>query len=199
MRFFFITIYLTIYLSLQAQVPKASGYEWRWAVFHPVAAVKVRKISRQCEQLAKPQLLSQQLDSFNNGGRADAFRHCFFMAAYAQKIRIKKLRKLGIAHEKNNYRQFLRSKNEEGEVPDSLGSVMDLQNNELGFTLGAGNRQLPLEELMKRCLQEIRAGKAVIMKRNSKGRYLDCSGKELDLTSYSHSWSIPKCLVSSGF
>jgi hypothetical protein len=119
------------------------------------------------------------------------------MAAFSQKIGTRKLRTLGIAHEKANYRAFRRSETEEGELPDSLGSVMDLVNNELGFKIGCENKKMGLEELKQRCIEEIKAGKALIMKRDAFGKYLDCEGKEIDLKMYTHQWNIPKCLVSS--
>ncbi|MCE3260239.1 MAG: hypothetical protein K0S12_1880, partial [Bacteroidetes bacterium] len=136
-------------------------------------------------------------DHFSNGGKLDAYRHVFFMAAFAQKVKVKKLRKLGKAHEKGNYLQFKRFSLEDGEIPDSLGTVMDLHNNEIGLSLGASNKTLPLPELEKLALEEIAKGKALIMKRRSDGSYTDCSGSYTDLKLYIKTWNIPKCLVSS--
>jgi hypothetical protein len=180
-----------------SQLPKPSRYEWLWSLAHPVAALKVKKITRKCMTLSDPQKIKIQLDSFVNGGKADAYRHTFFMAAYAQKIKTGKIRKLGIAHEKTNYRQFLRTTHEYGELPDSLSSVMDLKNNELGFVLGSGNKKAPLQELQHIVIDQIKRGKAVIMKRNEKGSYLDCNNNEIDLKMFSKIWNVPKCLVSS--
>jgi len=121
------------------------------------------------------------------------------MAAYAQKITIKKLRKLGIAHEKTNHRQFLKSKTEDNELPDSLGSVMDLKNNEIGFKTGSANKNLTLEELSRQVLNVIKKGNAFIMRRNEKGVYLDCDGRIIDLKLYLKKWAVPKCLVASDY
>lgn len=194
---FFIFVLLAASRQAAAQEPRAGLYEWRWALFHPIAAIQVKLITKQCAVLCKESPVYPELDNFDNGGQADAFRHCFYMAAYSQKIKIRKLRKLGVAHEKSNHRQFLRSKYEEGELPDSLSSVMDLKNNELGFKTGSENKTLSLEALKRLCVQEIRSGKAVIVKRNKAGHYLDCKGKEIDLKIYLHQWNIPKCLVKS--
>ncbi|MGZ4100232.1 MAG: DUF6973 domain-containing protein, partial [Bacteroidia bacterium] len=126
---FFIGIML---LSLSCGAQKRSKYEWCWAFSHPIAAIKVKHISKTCYAVYKHDLtIREQLDTFSNGGKLDAFRHVFFMAAFAQKVKTKKLRKLGIAHEKGNYQAFLHSKKEEGEIADSISTVMDLQNNEV--------------------------------------------------------------------
>jgi len=180
-----------------SQAPKAGLPELAWALSHPFAALQVKKLTKKCNAISDPKLINTQLDGFTNGGQADAYRHCFFMAAYAQKIKIKKLRKLGKAHEKTNYRQFLKSGKENGEQPDSLASVMDLINNELGFKLGADHKKIPLKELQQITVSEIKNGKAVIMKRSKNGTYLTCEGKEIDLSSFKNKWNIPKCLLAS--
>lgn len=187
------TFFLLLSLSLFSQSVKYSIYEKIWAIKHPFAAMKVKRISASIHQHAT----QPQLDLFNNGGKQDSYRHVYYMAAFAQKIGSKKLRRLGLAHEKTNYRQFLKSKTEEGEVPDSLGTVMDLYNNDLGLKLGAANTTFSLEELSTLVVTEIKKGEALIMKRDRNGAYLDCSGARLDLKNFSGKWSIPKCLVRS--
>ena len=192
-----IFFFLCLGLYGLAQSPKVSFSEFGWALTHPFAALKIKKITKSCNERIQQHFITTQLDSFSNGGKADAFRHSFYMAAYAQKIKIGKLRKLGIAHEKTNYRQFVNSKSEEGEMADSLGCVMDLLNNELGFKIGSTNKKIKLEELSQLVIAEIKAGKALIMKRNKNGDYLDCKGKKLDLSLYKKVWAIPKCLEAS--
>jgi hypothetical protein len=182
-----------------AQFSRLSRYERNWSLLHPIAAMKVKQITRKCEVLHRHSGVNNSLDSFPSGGKNDAFRHVFYMAAYAQKIRTKKLRKLGEAHEKGNYRQFLRSKLEEGEQPDSLSSVMDIKNNEIGLAIGCNFRKLTLLELERMVVYEINNGRALIMKRNSKGQYLDCEGKEIDMLHYRNKWQVPKCLVASNY
>lgn len=121
------------------------------------------------------------------------------MAAFAQKVKVKKLRKLGEAHEKASFKIFLKSKIEDGEIPDSLSAIMDLKNNEVGFTIGQQHKHLEPEELKNVVIKEIISGKAVIMKRKSSGIYLDCSGRLVNPDFYRGKWYIPKCLVSSNF
>lgn len=166
---------------------------------HPFSAIKVKKISRQCFKTFDRRTLQLELDSFNNGGKLDAYRHVFFMAAYAQKIPPGKLRTLGHAHEKTNYRQFLQGLNEDGELPDSLGSVMDLFNNELGLSIGRRNRNLNLEELGRMVITELKKGEGLIVKRNGMGSYLTCQDELIDLRNISRTWYIPKCLVRSNY
>lgn len=182
-----------------SQTVNYSAYEKKWAIKHPFSAIKVKKISRHCFKTFDRQALKLELDSFNNGGKLDAYRHVFFMAAYAQKIPVRKLRDLGQAHEKTNYRQFLQGINEDGELPDSIGSVMDLFNNELGLSIGKKYRDLNLEALGRVVITELIKGEGLIVKRNSKGVYLTCNDQVLDLVCFQRIWYIPKCLVRSNY
>ncbi len=138
------------------------------------------------------------LDNFENGGKLDAFRHSFAMAYFSKYVSVKKLRKLGRAHEKGNYQQYLKGKNEEGgELPDSLSSIMDLKNNEIGFSLSKEVKELSTEQLKQKVIEQIQKGNAFIIKRNTEGLYLDCSGNIISRSRMYKQWSIPKCLVSS--
>lgn len=183
-------------LGCSAQTGRLSGYELRWAVFHPIAALKVKCIGKRVAPIYNAPDVKQQLDAYASGGQLDAFRHVFYMAAFAQKVKAKKLRKLGEAHEKANYKQFLLAKEEEGEIPDSLSSVMDLKNNELGIMIGSKNKWAPLDTLRQLVIAHIRNGNALIMKRNRRGNYLDCQNRELP-GPVLREWNIPKCLVPS--
>jgi hypothetical protein len=195
-RFVFL-MFLCMHLSAQ----KISRPELRWAFFHPVAAIKVKCISKKCKRIYEEKAKSNNsaLDQFSSGGKLDAFRHVFYMSAFARKVKVKKLRKLGMAHEKGDYRAFLKSKREFGELPDSVATEMDLANNEIGFQIGIKNRKVKLDKLLDAASEAITGGKAVIMKRNAQGKYLDCEGKILDIEKYHGQWNIPKCLVSSDF
>lgn len=189
-------LFIFIAVECFAQGISLSKEEFCWAVFHPFAAIKVKKITAKANVIYSQDSIKINLDRFSSGGQLDAFRHVFYMAAFAQKIKIKKLRKLGIAHEKSNYRQFLNSKTEDGELPDSLSSVMDLMNNELGFNIGNSQKKIDRESLKKDVIERIKKGDATIMKRNKNGRYVDCSGNEIEPHA-DKKWSLPKCLVKS--
>lgn len=194
-RFLLITL---IFLRTSADALEPGLPELWWAAWHPVAAIRVKSISKKCDRSIHHKKIKTALDSFSAGGKADAFRHVFYMAAFAQKIKsTKKLQKLGLAHEKTNRRQFLRGKREDGELPDSLSSVMDLLNNDLGIAIGCANRRALLSELQDLVIDEIHKGRALIFLRNKKGEYLDCSEQPLDIRAYAGKWMIPKCLVKS--
>lgn len=182
-------------INVKAQ--KYSRYEKIWALRHPFAAVKAKLISKRCYNIYNQKNIRQQLDSFNSGGKLDAYRHSFFMAAFSQKIKGKKVKKLGIAHEKGNYRNFLKHRLEDNEYPDSLACQMDLKNNDLGINIGTTNRKLSLEELSKKVIDEIKSGNAFVLKRNAAGYYLTCSGLQINISEYTHKWYIPKCLIKS--
>ena len=138
-----------------------------------------------------------QLAAYSAGGKLDAWRHVLYMAAFAQKVKTNKVRKLGQAHEKGNYLQFRKGGLEEGERPDSLSSVMDLLNNELGIAIGCNNHAAPLNALSEMTIQAIHEGKAWIFLRDRSGAYLTCEGIKVDMDQHAGKWSVPKCLVRS--
>lgn len=123
-------------------------YQYRWAFFHPIAAIKVKHIYKK--NLIIYQEVKQQklLDTIENGGKLDAFRHGFFMACFAQKIKPKKLIKLGIAHEKDDVRSYSKKrKTEFKDIPDSASIQMDLYNNQIGMELGRKYKKIPSTQL----------------------------------------------------
>lgn len=198
MRFFLSIILIFCFISaLPQKLNNRSRYEKRWAFFHPFAALKVKKIYKQCLPIYHKIEMNNKLDPYRNGGKLDAFRHTFFMAAFSQKIKVKKVRKLGIAHEKGNHLNFYRGIKEDGELADSLACEMDLRNNETGFAIGTSNKKLNLEELESVVIERIKKGEAVYFKRNSNGQYLTCTGEIIHLDDYKAKWFIPKCLIST--
>lgn len=193
-------LYFILLLTLQSKSQSfgsRSAAEKKWALCHPFAALKVKKIYKQAKPIYEHLKLEHIPDSFDNGGKLDAFRHLFFMAAFAQKIKPKKILKLGEAHEKGNYRNFLKSVNEDGELADSLSSVMDLQNNYFGVEMGMKHKEKKLNELSAICLTAILTGNAVYLKRDKNGNYLTCEGSKIDLSLYRKRWFVPKCLINT--
>jgi hypothetical protein len=175
-----------------------SKYEKRWAFFHPFASFKIKKHQKEMFAVYEEVKNKKLLDEFANGGKLDAFRHTFAMAYFSRFVSVKKLRKLGKAHEKGNFLQFLKSKMEDGEVPDSVSSVMDLKNNELGFALGDGLKRISVEELKQKIITQINLGTAFIIKRNKEGLYVDCEGNIIPAEKIKGTWKNSKCLVGSG-
>jgi len=192
-----IWLILLVHFSFGQNI-KPGCAEKKWAFFHPFAAIKIKSIYKKCQPIYFEVKKSKVFDSIENGGNLDAFRHCFYMAAFAQKIKAKKIRRLGKAHEKSNFKDFKKSNLEFGETPDSLSTVMDLFNNEIGLKIGKDNKKMDLITLSKLIIKEINDGKALKMKRNNFGDYLNCEGKIINLKDYKKKWNVPKCLVKSG-
>lgn len=188
---------LLLFFSKVGTYTAQSRAEIFWAIKHPVAALRIKKITKQCDDIYAIYKLQGKPDTLENGGQLDAFRHAFYMAAFAQRIKAKKVLTLGVAHEAGNYADFLKSKSEDGEAADFMACEMDLFNNTLGISLGSKSKGLLLDALAERVVEEIQNGNAVIIKRNSKGDYLTCSGQTINLQLYKNEWVIPKCLVRS--
>lgn len=193
----FFLIFALLHISPYAQPRTFSSlgkYEKRWAAFHPIAALKLKKHQKEMFAAYDDVRAKGWLDKYENGGKLDAFRHIFAMAYFSKSVGVKKLRKLGKAREKDDYLKFLKGATENGEAPDSLSSVMDLRNNEIGFALGKLHKKIPLEYLKQKIADHINEGKAYIMKRDKEGNYLDCSGNVIPSTKIKGTWNLPKCL-----
>jgi len=194
----FLHILLLVAFSFPLAGQHAIGKrEYRWALGHPFAALKIRKKLPVATAIYKAVQKEGVLDRYESGGKADAFRHAFTMAYLAQTIGTKKLRKLGQAHEKTNYRDYRRQKLEDGERADSLASEMDLRNNELGFAIGKANPTLGTDSLKNLVIAAILRGEAWYLKRNAAGNYTNCEGQELRIGDYAGQWFVPKCLIKT--
>lgn len=180
------------HLSAQHHVGR---YEYMWAVFHPIAAFKVKAQLPKAMEIYKEVKKQGVLDNYESGGKLDAFRHTYVMAFLARKIKPKKLLKLGIAHEKDNKIQFLKQKLEQGERPDSLACEMDLRNNQLGIKLGLECSTCSDDSLKQYILKHIYQGNAWYLKRNNLGQYVDCNSNVIDNEVFKKAWALPKCLI----
>src|ERR1700740_3443916 len=192
---------LLLPISVSAQTKSfhnLSRYEKHWAIWHPVASVKLKK--HQVEMYAVYKEVKQQrlLDTFENGGKLDAFRHTFAMAYFSKFVSAKKLRKLGRAHEKANHWQFLHGlPDEDGELSDSLSSIMDLKNNDIALLLTKEVKKLSTEEIKQKIIGLIKTGDVFIMKRNAQSLYLDCNNQTIPPEKIKGIWNVPKCLIKS--
>jgi hypothetical protein len=193
----YLIIFLVLVLSVQVSSakPRTSCYEFWWALGHPFAALKVKKIYKKASQLYDENSLKVKLDAYPSGGKLDAFRHVFYFAAFAQKIKPNKVLKLGKAHEKTNYLDFKKGKQEDGFTADSLSCVMDLLNNEVGVELGKQCKNLTLEELKQKVLELVNNGDVYHILRDKEGRFIDCNNNVLDMSIYKGKWYIPKCIA----
>ena len=174
--------------------PRTSRYEFWWSFGHPFAALKVKKTYKKATKLFDQNELKVKLDAYSSGGKLDAFRHVFYFASFAQKIGPKKALKLGRAHEKTNYLDFKRGKQEDETTADSLSCVMDLLNNEIGVKLGKENKKMSLEDLKQKVIELVNNGDAYTVLRDTQGRFIDCNNNVIDLSKYKGKWFVPKCI-----
>lgn len=171
-----------------------------WVVTHPFVANKARKITADVIRISEEMKKDSLLDGDAAGGQVDAFRHAYWMAALSQKICWRKAIALGTAHEKGNYRKFNRGKvDDELNIPDSISSVMDLYNNDIGVKIGQLNWKISSDSLKIITTLAVIDGKMKIISKNSEGKILDCDGNGLEIKLYLYVWDIPKCLVASDF
>lgn len=176
---------------------KLSKYEQQWVLLHPSAAIKIKKHIKESREMYLQVKASEQLDTFDVGGKLDAFRHVYTMAYLTKYVKPHKLRQLGIAHEKGNKLGFYTNKLEFNERADSLGCQMDLINNELGFKIGQLYKKKNSDDLKNRVIAEINTGNAWHLKRNQQGNYLNCDNEVIDMKSFKKQWFVPKCLIKT--
>ncbi len=179
---------------------KLSCPEKWWVIGHPFVAGKAFKITKEARTKSDSLVKNSLLDVDPDGGRVDAFRHTYWMARLAQNMKWKKAVKLGIAHEKANRLSFNRMKfDEEGVIPDSISSVMDLFNNQVGASIGCNFKSASKDEIYNYVIKSLKEGKLKIIYKDVNRNDLDCDGKVIDKTVFLGKWNIPKCLVDSDF
>jgi hypothetical protein len=150
--------------------PGKSRYEIIWAVSHPLCALKVQKIYHQNLRFYDKEYLKNKGLTDSCDGKTDAFRHIFFMALFSQKCSARKIYKLGVAHERKNYRCYLKKNCREVCPSDTLSILMDIQNNHIGIALGKSFKTVSPE--MMRCIviDRILNGKANWVISNQTGK-----------------------------
>lgn len=191
------TIFVICFATASFAQHQISKYEYRWAMLHPFVAKKVQKHLVEAMDVYKEVKKEKLLDGFESGGTLDAFRHTFTMAYLSRFVMVKKLRKLGKSHERGNEYFFYKNKQEFGERADSLACVMDLRNNELGFELGVKYKTVSKTELKNSVIEQILAGNAWKLKRNSENQYVSCENEPILIDNYKNTWFLPKCLIKS--
>lgn len=176
---------------------RVSCPEMIWAVTHPFVALKAIKLTKISLGISESLRADTTLDGVWIGGQLDAFRHAYWMAMLAQKIKPKKVIKLGNAHEKANIIDHKKGRLEEEAVPDSSNGAMDYFNNARGVMLGCENRSASIEELKQIIINDILSGNMKMISTDPKGNFLDCNGKAIDMNTWKGKWDIPKCVVPS--
>jgi hypothetical protein len=168
-----------------------------WVISHPFVARKAYHISEKAIEASRELKKDSLFDGDENGGQIDAFRHSYWMALLTKKIGGRKAYKLGLAHEKGNKIAFRKLKSEEGALPDSVSSLMDLENNKTGIAIGKTYKNKNEEEIKEIVKQEILKGEMQILLKDKEGNFTDCSGNRINMAEYTNKWEIPKCLVKS--
>ncbi|WGH74660.1 hypothetical protein P8625_11245 [Tenacibaculum tangerinum] len=178
---------------------KLQGAQKTWVLLHPFKAKKAYALSLEVSRISDSLKVSPLLDGDAAGGKVDAFRHAFWMALLQQEIGEKAARSLGKAHEKDNYKTYKEQKREDGVVPDQISSKMDLFNNEVGLSLSKEGGNLPKNGLIYRVINALHQGKLKVIKKDTLGRFLTCSGKLIPEKTLIGTWENDKCLVDSNY
>ena len=172
--------------------------QW-WVVTHPFVAKKAWKITSEVQTIAAEMKQDADLDGDDNGGQVDAFRHAMWMASLSAEIHWRKAKKLGIAHEKGNRKDYERLKEEEGMIPDLPASQMDLKNNDVGIEIGRDNKDTTQAELISVVKAAAMEGRLWVLKKDTSGNYLDWQDNVIPYEKWHGQWMNDKCLVPSDY
>ena len=196
--FFIVFFYINSYSqSKSTKFFKLSSPEKCWVFFHPFKAKKALTISQDALKISDSIGRIGQIGKDLNGGRLDAFKHSYWMASLAQNIGFKSSLKLGLAHEKGNYKTFKKNRLEDGYLPDKISSDMDIYNNGMGIEIIKKNKSFSKYDLIEEVILNIQLGKMKIVKKDDKGNFLNCLGKIIPLNSLEGKWENDKCLTTS--
>ncbi len=187
-------------LFAQKEIKGIRSLRWSqkvWVMKHPFVALPAYRLTKRVLGVTNQKKSDSILDGDANGGQVDAFRHSFWMAMLAQKIAYNKVIALGLAHEKDDYRNYKRDLIEDGSPGDSLASLMDKINNKAGADIGHANRSCSERELEDLICKAIKDGKMVVLWKDTKQNYLTCQGDVLSMEEYKGHWFKPKCIKAS--
>ena len=196
--FIFSIIYLFASFSV-AQNDKISTKEVScpekcWAVKHPFALKKAKKVTIETKKIVNQLKKDTILKGSGNGYQIDAFRHAYWMARLTQEIGYRRAKRLGNAHEKGNYKAFKKGDYEDGAVPDKISSDMDFFNNEVGIKIG---KNISVEATKEAVINAVLNGECKVIKVNKQGEFLTCDGEIIPKETLIGKWENNKCLVSS--
>ncbi len=195
-----IFVFINVYSFSQSNTSsffKLSTPEKYWVIFHPFKANRAFNISNDAIKTTDSIYNVDVLDNDKNGGQTDAFKHSYWIASLTQEIGEKAALKLGVAHEKGNFRAFKKGKLEDGNNPDQPSSEMDLYNNEIGSKIALKNPDLSKMLLIETLITKIKAGKMKVLKKDDSGNFLTCEGSVIHADFLVGKWENDKCLIPS--
>jgi hypothetical protein len=187
-------------LFAQKEIKGLRSLRWSqkvWVMKYPFVAFSGYRLTKRVLAVTAAVKADSILDGDANGGQVDAFRHSFWMASMAQRFAYKKVIALGLAHEKDDYRNYKRDLIEDGSPGDSLASLMDKYNNKTGADIGHANRKCSEAELKALIISAIKDGKMTVLWKDEAGNYLTCEGLVLRIDDYKGRWYKPKCFKPS--
>lgn len=195
--------FLCFFLSLQiAGQNKEKGFsvlsspeKW-WVVWHPFKAKKALEVSLRTLEVTDSIKRTGLIGHDMNGGHLDAFKHAYWMAGLSKHIGQSASLKLGKAHEKGNYKSFLKGNPEDGVLPDKASSEMDLFNNKAGAQLFLKKRDTGERVLIEMVLYALEQGKLRVIKKEG-AVFLTCEGAPIEPSSLMGLWENDKCLIPS--
>lgn len=183
--------------AIHAGFSKLSRPEKYWVLFHPFVAKRAfyitKRVIADVDSVKHTGIIGTDL----NGGKLDAFKHCYWMSSLSVKIGGRKAMKLGKAHEKGNYLEYKKRKLEDNILPDSVSCAMDLKNNSVGISSFVNCKTCSQKDLQTSIIRMIGQGDLFIIRKDVQGNYLTCDGKRIDMKQWAGHWGIPKCLVAS--
>ncbi len=197
---FIVILFLSSQLSAQSNWDKfwklSAPYK-KWVIFHPFKAKNAFEISIEAISVSDSIAKTDLLDKDIAGGQVDAFRHAYWMASLRQKIGKCAALSLGKAHEKDNYRTYKKHETENGIVPDNASKEMDLFNNKVGLLFTKKGMAANQNKLVHEIVAAILKGDLKIIKKDSIGNYVTCSGELIAPEELLYTWKNNKCLISS--
>ncbi len=191
---FFLFASFSVAQNDKVSIKEVSCPEKWWAVMHPFALKKAKKVTIETKKIVNQLKKDTILKGNGNGGQIDAFRHAYWMARLTQEIGRRRAKRLGNAHEKGNYKAFKKGEYEDGTVPDKISSDMDFFNNEVGIEIG---KNTSVEATKTAVINAVLNGECKIIKMNKRGEFLTCEGKIIPKETLIGKWENNKCLVSS--
>lgn len=200
---------MKLFLILMLMIPvvlhgqgKASGFfslgaaeKW-WVITHPFRAGRAFRAMQETRVRVDSLYTTGVFDRWIHGGRLDAYRHTYWMAITGSRVGVRAARRLGRAHERSNYRDYLKGKTEEGILADATATEMDLHNNEAGLLLGMAYRQERISDLHINITELMKSGQLRMLKMDEQGRLLDCQGRVCArYENTANQWKLPVCLI----